>query len=156
MDGVSHRVDRDEGGVVHAPAPAVVVSIAVKPGDMVSVGDRLAVLEAMKMEMQVVAPFSGKVRQVMTIPNVQVGAGTPLVQIDPAAEDDTKSRRGAGGAWSLARRGQNWGSIQFSLPPEPGELRQLMLGFDVDPKHTRKDPCGMVPSIVKRPRRATK
>ncbi len=60
VDGVSHRIDRDDGGVVRAPSPAVVVSIAVKPGDMVSTGDRLAVLEAMKMEMQVVAPFSGK------------------------------------------------------------------------------------------------
>ena len=82
VDGVSHRVDRDDGGIVHAPAPAVVVSIAVKPGDMVAAGDPLAVLEAMKMEMQVVAPFSGKVRQVMTMPNVQVDAGAPLVQIE--------------------------------------------------------------------------
>ena len=71
VDGVSHRVDRDDGGLVHAPAPAVVVSIAVKPGDTVSIGDRLAVLEAMKMEMQVVAPFSGRVRRVLIIPNVQ-------------------------------------------------------------------------------------
>jgi biotin carboxyl carrier protein len=85
VDGVSHQIDRDDGGVVHAPAPAVVVSIAVKPGDTVAAGDRLAVLEAMKMEMQVVAPFSGKVRQVMTIPNVQVDTGAPLLQIDPDA-----------------------------------------------------------------------
>ena len=75
---MSHRIERDDGGVVHAPSPAVVVSVAVKPGDMVSAGDRLAVLEAMKMEMQVVAPFSGKVRQVMAIPNVQVDTGAPL------------------------------------------------------------------------------
>jgi acetyl/propionyl-CoA carboxylase alpha subunit len=68
LDGVSHRIDRDDGGVVRAPSPAVVVSIAVKPGDMVSTGDRLAVLEAMKMETQVVAPFPGRIRQVMTIP----------------------------------------------------------------------------------------
>ncbi len=32
VDGVSHRIDRDDGGIVHAPAPAVVVSIAVKAG----------------------------------------------------------------------------------------------------------------------------
>src|ERR1035438_4087849 len=89
VDVFPKKIDRDDGGVVHAPSPAVVVSVAVKPGDWVSVGDRLAVLEAMKMEMQVVAPFSGKVRQVMTIPNVQVDAGAPLVQIDPAASDDT-------------------------------------------------------------------
>src|SRR5262249_695170 len=61
VGGVAHKIDRDDGGVVHAPAPAVVISIAVKPGDTISAGDRLAVLEAMKMEMQVVAPFSGKV-----------------------------------------------------------------------------------------------
>src|SRR6476659_3653252 len=88
VDGVSHRVDRDDGGVVHAPAPAVVVSIAVKPGDMVAVGDRLAVLEAMKMETQVVASFSGRVRSVMTMPNVQVDTGAPLLQIDPVAGGD--------------------------------------------------------------------
>jgi biotin carboxyl carrier protein len=81
VDGVSHQIDRDDGGIVHASAPAVVVSIAVKPGDTVSVGDRLLVLEAMKMEMQVVAPFSGKIRQVMTISNVQVDTGAPLLHI---------------------------------------------------------------------------
>jgi acetyl/propionyl-CoA carboxylase alpha subunit len=138
VDGVSHRVDRDAGGVVHAPAPAVVVSIAVKPGDMVSVGDRLAVLEAMKMEMQVTAPFAGKVRQVLAIPNVQVGAGAPLLQLDPAGDNDPKT----------ATERVALGS---SIPPEEAgeasasrcrqnlsELRQLMLGFDVDPRHTTK------------------
>jgi biotin carboxyl carrier protein len=79
--------------VVRAPAPAVVVSILVKPGDTVAAGDRLAVFEAMKMETQVVAPFSGKVRQVMTIPNVQVDTGAPLLQIDPVAGDDTRWMR---------------------------------------------------------------
>ncbi len=44
-------------------------------------------LEAMKMETQVVAPFSGKVRQIMTIPNVQVDVGAPLLQIEPAADE---------------------------------------------------------------------
>ena len=92
VDGVAHKIDRDDGGIVHAPSPSVVVSIAVKPGDCVSAGDRLLVLEAMKMEMQVLAPFSGKVRQVMTMRNVQVDAGAPLVQIDPSAEDHSTSK----------------------------------------------------------------
>ena len=83
VDGVSHRIERDDGGMVRAPSPAVVVSITVKPGDTVSAGDRLAVIEAMKMETQVVAPFSGKIRQVMAIPNVQVSTGDPLLQIEP-------------------------------------------------------------------------
>jgi acetyl/propionyl-CoA carboxylase alpha subunit/acetyl-CoA carboxylase carboxyltransferase component len=136
VDGVSHRIDRDDGGVVHAAAPAVVVSIAVKPGDMVSAGDRLAVLEAMKMEMPVVAPFSGKVRCVLTIPNVQVDTGAPLLQIDPAADEQTVAagERVVLGA-SLASDG-NREAAPSPFSQNFKELRQLMLGFDVDPAHT--------------------
>ncbi|MFZ0798492.1 MAG: carboxyl transferase domain-containing protein [Terriglobales bacterium] len=138
VDGVSHQIDRDDGGVVHAPAPAVVVSILVKPGDTVAVGDRLAVLEAMKMETQVVAPFSGKVRQVMIIPNVQVDTGAPLLQIDPDAGGDTvaAAEQVVFGA-SLSSDG-NVKTIQSSCHQSLDELRQLMLGFDVDPKHTAR------------------
>ena len=136
VDGVSHRIDRDDGGVVHAPAPAVVVSIAVKAGDTVSVGDRLLVLEAMKMEMQVVAPFSGKVRQVMTMRNVQVDTGAALVQIDPDAGDEiaAAAERVTFGA-SRAPEGE---VVPSSCLQSLDELRQLMLGFDVDPKYTAR------------------
>ena len=92
-------------------------------------GDRLAVLEAMKMEMQVVAPFSGRVRQVMTIPNVQVGAGTPLVQMEPAGSDDTKAAtdRAVLGASFAADRSR--GSSGFSLPPEPARTPAAHAGL---------------------------
>ncbi|PYX73171.1 MAG: carbamoyl-phosphate synthase subunit L [Acidobacteria bacterium] len=133
VDGVSHRIDRDDGGVVYAPAPAVVVSIAVKPGDTVAVGDRLAVLEAMKMEAQVVAPFSGKVRSVMTMPNVQVDTGAPLLQIEVSGVDDTiapLNRVVFGASQNVCDNGQAAVSrCRESLK----ELRQLMLGFDIDP-----------------------
>ena len=136
IDGVSHQIDRDDGGVVHAPAPAVVVSILVKPGDTVAGGDRLAVLEAMKMEMQLVAPFPGTVRQVMAIPNIQVDTGAPLLQIDPVAVGKTAAgadRVRFGTAGALDGKADATRSIwRASLD----ELRQLMLGFDVDPKHT--------------------
>jgi acetyl/propionyl-CoA carboxylase alpha subunit/acetyl-CoA carboxylase carboxyltransferase component len=136
VDGVSHQIDRDDGGVVHATAPAVVVSIAVKPGDTVSVGDRLVVLEAMKMEMQVAAPFSGKVRQVMTMRNVQVDAGAPLVQIEPAADEDMVA---AAEPVVFGASGTSDGkSMPSSGRRSLDELRQLMLGFDVDPKHTAR------------------
>ena len=138
VDGVSHQIDREDGGIVHAPAPAVVVSIVVKPGDRVAVGDRLAVLEAMKMEMQVVAPFSGKVRQVMTMRNVQVDTGAPLLQIEPDAADDTVA------AVEGIIFGASRASSETVEAPQPScrlsleELRQLMLGFDVDPKSTAR------------------
>jgi biotin carboxyl carrier protein len=131
VDGIAHRVDSDEGGVVHAPAPAVVVSIAVKPGDIVAAGDRLAVLEAMKMEMQVVAPFAGQVRQIMTIPYVQVDTGDPLVAIEPAAERDTLSScervefRGSCVSNADAQGEDRSQNLE--------EIRRLLLGFDIDP-----------------------
>ena len=137
VDGVSHQIDRDDGGVVHAPAPAVVVSIVVKPGDTVAVGERLAVLEAMNMEMQVVAPFSGSVRQVMTIPNVQVDTGAPLLQIDPIAADDTVTA-GERVVFGTSLASDNGEAMQSTCRRSLKELRQLMLGFDVDPKHSAR------------------
>jgi acetyl-CoA carboxylase carboxyltransferase component/biotin carboxyl carrier protein len=138
VNGVSHRVERDDGGFVHAPSPAVVVSINVQPGDMVSVGDRLAVLEAMKMEMQVVAPFSGRVRKVLTMSNVQVDTGAPLLQIEPDAGGDAvaeTARIDFGGACAAPRIDEdNQSSCRRSLE----DLRQLMLGFDIDPKDSTK------------------
>ena len=139
VDGVSHRVDRDAGGFVHSPSPAVVVSIAVQPGDAVLVGQRIAVLEAMKMEMPVMAPFSGRVRQVMAIPNVQVDAGAPILEIEPEVSDAAISCEGERVDFAAA------------LPATPKlvtpaqkceenleELRQLMLGFDVDPAQSAR------------------
>ena len=49
VDGISHRVTRDAGGVVHAPAPSVVVALRVQPGQDVEAGQTVAVLESMKM-----------------------------------------------------------------------------------------------------------
>lgn len=132
VNGVSHQVDRGDGGVVRAPAPAVVASIAVKPGDAVIAGDRLVVLEAMKMEMPVIAPFAGRVKQVMVIPNVQVGTGAPLLQVDPAGSEQVvpPSERVV---FSL-HPAEEAVSMQQDFRHGLDEIHQLMLGFDVDPK----------------------
>ena len=138
VNGVSHQIGRGDGGVIHAPAPAVVASIAVKPGDTVSAGDRLAVLEAMKMEMPVVAAFSGRVNQVMVIPNVQVDAGAPLVQIDPETCDhtETPSERVVFGECLAGITETLSAKEEFSRGLD--ELHQLILGFDVDPKNVSR------------------
>jgi len=135
VNGVSHQVDRDDGGVVHAPSPSVVVSIAVKPGDTVVVGDRLAVLEAMKMETQVVAPFPGRVRKVMIMPNVQVDSGAPLLQIDATSSEDEAGpqKRVIFGESQSSRENREATCIETLK-----EIRQVMLGFDVDStRHAR-------------------
>jgi biotin carboxyl carrier protein len=82
VDGFTHRVVRDEAGVVRAPAPAVVVAIRVGPGDTVEAGATVAVLESMKMETAVRAPQAGVVREVLAAVNSQVDAGAPLMRLD--------------------------------------------------------------------------
>ncbi|MGA7077920.1 MAG: carboxyl transferase domain-containing protein [Terriglobales bacterium] len=137
VNGISHRIDRDDGGVVHAPAPAVVVSILVKSGDTVAVGDRLAVLEAMKMETQIVAPFPGKIRRVMVIPNMQVDTGASLLQIDRVTVDNVApdAERVVFGTSLDSNNGE---AVQSICRQSLDELRQLMLGFDVEPKRTTR------------------
>ena len=89
VDGVAHRFSRDDAGIVRAPATALVVGVDVAPDDVVEAGTRLAVVEAMKMEIAIVAPVSGRVRDVFVARNVQVDAGTPLFRIEPVGDDAT-------------------------------------------------------------------
>ena len=88
VNGIGHTVTRDEGGVVRAPAPAVVVSIAVEPGQDVELGDPLVVVESMKMETAVTAPFRGRVRSVAVGNSTQVDTGAPLLELEPLDADD--------------------------------------------------------------------
>ena len=94
VEGAPHRVRRDLGGEVRSPSPAVVVSVAVENGDFVAAGDRLAVLEAMKMEMTVTAPYDGRIRSVLVSANTQLGVGVPMFILEreesngPAASED--------------------------------------------------------------------
>jgi acetyl/propionyl-CoA carboxylase alpha subunit/acetyl-CoA carboxylase carboxyltransferase component len=87
VDGFSHRVLRDEAGLVRAPAPAVVVGVRVKPGDRVEAGATVVVLESMKMETAVRAPQAGTVRELLASVNSQVDAGAPLLRLDQAGDE---------------------------------------------------------------------
>ena len=55
----------DENAIsIKAPMPGTILSFNVSVGDMVSEGQVLAILEAMKMENELVAPASGKVKSI--------------------------------------------------------------------------------------------
>jgi acetyl/propionyl-CoA carboxylase alpha subunit/acetyl-CoA carboxylase carboxyltransferase component len=131
VDGIPHRISRDDGGAVRAPAPAVVLAIHTKPGDAVAEGDRLVVLEAMKMETAVLAPCAGRVRTVLVRPNVQVAAGAVLVLIDPQGDSETAAPT-ARVAFpdTPAAGGPSYGGML-------GEVRRLMLGYDIDAKECK-------------------
>lgn len=83
VDGISHRITRDDTGLVRSPTPAVVVSITVAPGELVDEGDAVAVVETMKIETILRAPYAGRVRQVLSGTNMQVDSGSPLVELEP-------------------------------------------------------------------------
>ena len=69
------------GEVVKAPMPGNILKINVAPGQKVEEGDVLIVLEAMKMENEIVATKSGTVAQVAISKGAVVETGTPLVVI---------------------------------------------------------------------------
>jgi 3-methylcrotonyl-CoA carboxylase alpha subunit len=62
-----------------APMPGLVKWVGVAPGQAVAEGDRLAVLEAMKMEHVLVAPRAGRIAEVGVRPGDQVEAGAVLI-----------------------------------------------------------------------------
>lgn len=68
-------------GVVKAPLPGVVKSVAVQPGDAVKQGQVVAILEAMKMDNEIYAPLDGAVRDVNVAPGQAVLEGDVLVTI---------------------------------------------------------------------------
>jgi 3-methylcrotonyl-CoA carboxylase alpha subunit len=72
------------GDAMVAPMPATVVAIAVEPGQSVTRGDTVILLEAMKMELPVRAPRDGVVRAVLCASGELVQPGVPLVELEQA------------------------------------------------------------------------
>ncbi len=65
---------------VKAPMPGLVLAVHVAEGDVVEAGQRLAVLEAMKMENEIKAPQAGTVARVAVAPGAAVAKGAVLVE----------------------------------------------------------------------------
>jgi biotin carboxyl carrier protein len=66
-------------GVIPAPLPGVIKSIAVRPGQRVAAGDELLVIEAMKMDNVIRAQREGTIGMVYVTEGRQVGHGEPLL-----------------------------------------------------------------------------
>jgi biotin carboxyl carrier protein len=65
-----------------APMPATVAAINVKPGQQVSTGDVMIMLEAMKMELPIRAPRDGRVKRIACERGELVQPGIPLVELE--------------------------------------------------------------------------
>jgi biotin carboxyl carrier protein len=80
--------DAADGPVAHdemalaSPMPATVAAVRVAPGQPVARGDVLIMLEAMKMELPIIAPRDGRVKSVACVPGDLVQPGVPLVDLE--------------------------------------------------------------------------
>ena len=68
-------------GAVVAPMPGIIVNILVKEGDAVVAGSTLCVMEAMKMENNIIAPQAGSVKRIAVHVGAEVQSGQLLVQL---------------------------------------------------------------------------
>ncbi|WP_283136464.1 carboxyl transferase domain-containing protein [Rhizohabitans arisaemae] len=140
VDGVTHRVSRDEGGVVRSPAPALVVATPLAVGAEVEAGAPVLVLESMKMETVLRAPFKARLKECTVSVGSQVETGAPLLRLEPLADEADE-----------AEDAPAVESVELELPAAPGaiparararrgqeDLRGLLLGFDVDPHDERR------------------
>jgi 3-methylcrotonyl-CoA carboxylase alpha subunit len=86
VDPLAVTADAGGGaGLIEAPMPGLVKSVFVEPGQAVAAGDRLAVLEAMKMEHSLTAGRDGVVAQVLVAAGAQVEAGAALIVLEDDA-----------------------------------------------------------------------
>ncbi len=136
---MTHRISRDEGGVVRSPAPALVVATPLEVGAEVEAGAPVLVLESMKMETVLRAPFRARLKECAVSVGTQVETGAPLLRLEPIAEDGEEAD------------GAAVATVELDLPVAPApaqphervartlqDLRSLLLGFDVDPHDDRR------------------
>jgi acetyl/propionyl-CoA carboxylase alpha subunit/acetyl-CoA carboxylase carboxyltransferase component len=133
VDGVAHRVTRDEGGVLRSPAPALVVATPLAVGAAVAAGQPVLVLESMKMETVLPAPFDGNVKELLVMTGSQVETGAPLIRLEPTGdgEEDAVADADAGPGLDLPE------PPSYESPEDRGErlraeLSAVLMGFDVE------------------------
>ncbi|MES2032799.1 MAG: acetyl/propionyl/methylcrotonyl-CoA carboxylase subunit alpha [Pseudomonadota bacterium] len=76
--------EADSDGAILSPMPGKIVSVSVKAGDTVVKGQTLLVLEAMKMEHALAAPFDGVVAELTAVAGGQVSEGVVLARLETA------------------------------------------------------------------------
>ncbi len=147
VDQVIHRISRGDVGMIRSPSPALVVAVNVKPGDAVAKGDSLVVLEAMKMETSIPAPFSGTVVDVLIGPSIQVDAGAGLIRLETFSElEDTEEARGRVDFAPIAAEREIDLSVRSRCLDLLETVRWTILGYDTQPGVVR-DLAGRLLSI---------
>ncbi|AKU15054.1 carboxyl transferase domain-containing protein [Luteipulveratus mongoliensis] len=135
VDGVMHRVSHDEGGVLRSPAPALVVATPVAVGDVVEAGAAVVVLESMKMETVLPAPYAATVRELLVSVGSQVATGAPLVRLEPTGDDDGADQPASSAPTvdlGLPNAAAAASTSEGRLARAQADLAATLLGYDTD------------------------
>jgi biotin carboxyl carrier protein len=79
--GKSRTTTNSTPGMLSAPMPGTVIQVNVEEGQAVSKGDVVAVLESMKMQMEIRTPITGKVEKVFVSAGKKIEKGAELVEV---------------------------------------------------------------------------
>jgi 3-methylcrotonyl-CoA carboxylase alpha subunit len=79
----------DGDGLVRAPMHGKLLAVLVEPGAMVQKGQRVAVVEAMKMEHSLTAPIAGRVGEIAATAGSQIAEGAKIMVIEPFGDQGT-------------------------------------------------------------------
>jgi methylmalonyl-CoA carboxyltransferase small subunit len=71
-----------EGKICHSPVMGLAIKVNVKPGQTVEAGELVLVLEAMKMETNVIAPRAATIKRVHVAPGDSVKLNQVLLELD--------------------------------------------------------------------------
>ena len=133
VDGVTHRVSLDEGGVLRSPAPALVVATPAAVGGEVAAGAPVLVLESMKMETVLNAPFAGRIRELLVSTGSQVETGAPLVRLEPVGDVEEVVAESEGIDLELPGDGAPSSDPEPRAETRRRDLYAVLRGYDVDP-----------------------
>ena len=78
---VAKKKSKEPIEIIESPMPGSIMNISVKEGDKVEKGQVVLILEAMKMENDIVVESSGTVSKVLVEVGTSVQAGAPLIEI---------------------------------------------------------------------------
>jgi biotin carboxyl carrier protein len=78
---MKNQANQECADIITAPMPGMVISILVKEGEAVKKDQILVILESMKMQMEMRAPFEGQIAQIYIQPDCQVNKGSSLVRL---------------------------------------------------------------------------
>lgn len=76
---------------IKAPIPGVILSVAIRPGDLVEKGQELCILEAMKMKNTIRSPRGGAIQTVHVAPGQTVSHGDLLMEFESSAAEEAEN-----------------------------------------------------------------